>query len=277
MSNPLAKYFRQPQLYVKLPSMGKWYRPESIDMPVTKELPVFPMTAKDEIMIKTPDALLTGQATVDVIHSCVPNIKNAWDIPAVDLDMILIAIRRATYGNVMEFVSVCPHCKKQNENAINLEVLSNSEFIPDFDEVIQVQGLEIYVKPQNYYQINKIAMENFEQQRAAMFLLDENTSQEQKKIMINDFIAKIVEISLEVVKTSILAIKTQEGVLVQEQAFIEEFLRNCNKEVWESIRKRLESIGDQSPSKKIQLDCIQDNCKKSYTTPLIFDLANFFA
>ena len=31
----------------------------------------------DEITFKTPDALLNGQATVDVIQSCIPNIKDA--------------------------------------------------------------------------------------------------------------------------------------------------------------------------------------------------------
>ena len=53
-------------------------------------------------MMKTPDALLNGQSVVNVIQSCLPNIKNAWQIPSIDVDAILIAVRIATYGEKME-------------------------------------------------------------------------------------------------------------------------------------------------------------------------------
>ena len=46
-ANPLKKYFRQPKLYINLPSKGKFYPAGSLNMPETGELPVFPMTAKD--------------------------------------------------------------------------------------------------------------------------------------------------------------------------------------------------------------------------------------
>jgi hypothetical protein len=79
-SNPLLKHFRQPQLYLRLPSEGKWWSADSLELPVTKEIAVYAMTARDELLIKTPDALLNGQATVDVIQSCCPNIKDAWKL-----------------------------------------------------------------------------------------------------------------------------------------------------------------------------------------------------
>ncbi len=97
-SNPLAKHFRQPKLYVNLPSGGMFYPQGSLEPTETGEFPVYAMTAKDELMFKTPDALLNGQSTVSVIQSCIPNIKNAWHIPSIDIDAILVAIRMATYG-----------------------------------------------------------------------------------------------------------------------------------------------------------------------------------
>ena len=68
--NPLSKQFRRPSLYFKLPSGGKFYQPGAIDLPDNKELPVYPMTAIDEITSKTPDALYNGTAVVDIIKSC---------------------------------------------------------------------------------------------------------------------------------------------------------------------------------------------------------------
>ena len=105
-NNPLAKHFRQPVLYLKLPSGGKWYPEGSLDLPVTGEIPVFAMTARDEITFKTPDALMNGSSTVQVIESCCPSIKDAWKMPAVDLDPVLIALRLATYGKELEFTGV---------------------------------------------------------------------------------------------------------------------------------------------------------------------------
>ena len=70
--NPLKKHLRQPKIYIKLPSQGKYWHPNAIDFPESGELPVYAMTARDEITFKTPDALLNGQATVDVIQSCMP-------------------------------------------------------------------------------------------------------------------------------------------------------------------------------------------------------------
>jgi hypothetical protein len=60
------------------------------------------MTTKDEITLKTPDALLNGQGVVNVIESCCPAIKDAWAMPSIDVDATLIAIRIASYGNQMD-------------------------------------------------------------------------------------------------------------------------------------------------------------------------------
>ena len=48
-NNPLKQYFRQPAIYIRLPSNGRFYPPGAIDMPPNGELPVLPMTTLDEI------------------------------------------------------------------------------------------------------------------------------------------------------------------------------------------------------------------------------------
>ena len=48
-ANPLKQYFRQPSVYLRLPSEGQFWPTGTITMPPNKELPVLPMTAIDEI------------------------------------------------------------------------------------------------------------------------------------------------------------------------------------------------------------------------------------
>ena len=57
-TNPLVDFYRNPKLYVALPSGAGHYSEDIIEMPDVGELPVYPMTAKDEILTKNPDALL---------------------------------------------------------------------------------------------------------------------------------------------------------------------------------------------------------------------------
>ena len=111
-TNPLNKYFRQPSIYVTLPS-GASYPPTVLQQTQSGEIGIQPMTAKDEIRFKTPDALMNGQGVVDVIESCVPQIKDAWQIKSYDLDTLLIAIRIATYGETMDFTFTVPGANEQ--------------------------------------------------------------------------------------------------------------------------------------------------------------------
>ena len=53
--NPLSGFFRTPKIYTKLPSLGRYYTDDVIDLSDTGELAVYPMTAKDEVILKNPD------------------------------------------------------------------------------------------------------------------------------------------------------------------------------------------------------------------------------
>ena len=112
-SNPLRQFFRQPAVYIKLPSDGQFWPDKAISMTDNRELPVLPMTAIDEITYRTPDALFNGQAVISVIQSCIPAIKNAWDMPGMDTNAVLVAIRIASYGHAMRISSTCPFCKTE--------------------------------------------------------------------------------------------------------------------------------------------------------------------
>ncbi len=273
-SNPLSKYFRQPKLYIKLPSGGKWYAPESFVPSVTGEIPVYAMTGKDELILKNPDGLLNGQSTVDVIQSCVPNIKNAWDIPLVDLDAVLIAIRQATYGNRMDFVSVCTHCGHKNENSMDLGVLFSKITAPDYSQTIKTHNLEFYLKPQTYHSMNQASFETFEQQRLLNVVADDTLSAQDKSIKFNQLFNNLLNITVNQVASCIAAIKTQEGELVDDAKLIAEFVKNCDKDIWNSLKTSLDKINESFATKNIPVTC--ESCTKDYTSPLIFEQTSFF-
>ena len=195
--NPLTKHFRQPAIYIKLPSEGRWYEDGDIDLPVTGEIPIYPMTAKDELTMKTPDALLNGASTAHVIESCCPAIKNAWRIPTVDIDAILIAIRIASYGKQLDFKSKCPHCTTENEKAVDLSFILDSINPSDWSQTVNFNGLEIILKPQTYEDYNKNNVSMFEEQRILQLVQDQEISEEEKikkfDVMFQKLIVKVAQ------------------------------------------------------------------------------------
>ena len=100
IANPLAKHFRQPEVYIDLPSQGKFY-PQGA-LATNKQLAVLPMTALDEINLKTPDALYNGTSMVNLIKSCVPSIIDPWSVPMLDFDTVLLGTKIASMGNQTE-------------------------------------------------------------------------------------------------------------------------------------------------------------------------------
>ena len=66
-------------------------------------LPIRAMTARDELMLKSPDALLNGDSLVHIISSCVPDIIDPKKVYAPDIEAIILGIFFASYGKTIDF------------------------------------------------------------------------------------------------------------------------------------------------------------------------------
>lgn len=273
--NPLTKFFRQPAIFVQLPSDGKWWPDDSLAMTENKELPVFPMSAKDEIILKTPDALMNGQGIVETIQSCVPNIKNAWQMPSVDLDAILIAIRIATYGNKMSFDSKCAHCSENNSHEINLGTPLAEIHCPDYEKPIDYQELKIKLKPQPYFELNKMNMINYEEQKIMQAVSNPDLDDEVKATQINASVKRMIDIGIKACTNSTEFIELPGGAKVSDKKFLEEFYSNAELDVIRHIQQRITELTQASKLKPLNLMC--ESCNREYQAELTFDFSNFFA
>ena len=273
-NNPLKQYFRQPAIYIRLPSKGEFYPDGALDMPPNGELPVYPMTAIDEITYRTPDALFNGSATVNVIQSCVPNILDPWSIPAIDIDTILVSIRIASYGHSLDVESICPACNETDEYGIDLRTAIDAMQAGDYQQIIKYRDLEIYFRPMIYKNINENNQRQFEEQRTLQSIANiEATDQEKIKIL-NNAMQKIQKATVEALSQSIAAIKTP-SALVTDSAFVVEFLQNCDRNLFNQIRDRIINEKLKSELQPIKLKC--HSCNHEYSQQLTLDMASFFA
>jgi hypothetical protein len=165
-TNPLRKHFRQPAIHLKLPSGGRFYPQGTIVLPPTGEVPILPMTAVDEITSRTPDALFNGSAVIEIIGSCVPNIRDPWSVNAVDLNALLVAVRLASYGHAMDLDVICPACNTEESISVDLRVVNDTLRIGDYETSLNLGDLEFWFRPIPYKFVNDNNQMQMEQQQA---------------------------------------------------------------------------------------------------------------
>ena len=280
-NNPLRKYFRQPKIYLRLPSKGKFYLPGTIDMPDNGELPVYPMTAKDELIIKTPDALLNGQATIDVIKSCVPNIKDPWKMPSIDSDAVLIAIRLATFGEKLDITTRVPNIGEERSFQIDLRSLLDQLIVFNFEPYVQISNdLTIELRPLTYKEFTDNSLKTFEEQRIFRLVNDETIPDDQKLQAFANSFKKLTDLTIDLVLNSIVAVDTPEGK-VSDRNQIREFFNNVDNSVFDKIMKHLEKMREGYAIKPFKVKSTPEDIEKGapeeYDIPITFDQSNFFA
>ena len=273
-NNPLSGYFRQPSIYITLPSGGKYWPQGTLEMPETGELPVYPMTAMDEIAYRTPDALFNGDAVIRVVQSCIPSIKNAWGMPACDVDSILTGIRIASYGHGMDIDTICPSCSAESTFTIDLRQIVDQFRAPDYASVVTAGDLEIHFKPLNYKQLTSTQQTQFQEQRTMTALEESNLDELDKLQRIAQAFQKVSTMNISVVAQSVSYIATPDGN-VTEREHIVEFFQNCDKKVFDRVRSHIIELNESTTLKPLHITC--DECNHEWDQPFTLDMSNFFA
>lgn len=272
-NNPLSKYFRQPKIYIRLPSNGEFYPPGALDKSTNDEYAVYAMTAKDELIMKTPDALLSGQSTVEVIKSCIPAIKDPWKMPTLDVDAALLSIRIATYGENMDVTSTCPKCDTANDYVVNLTELLGKVSRVSYEPTIIINDLTVHIRPYSYQEMSKAALKTFEQQRIFQVINDENIDNEKKLSMFNESFLKLTELTVDIIAGCIRQIDTPEGS-VSDPKMIKDFIDNCPKELFDQMQDHIKQMKTNNELAPMTVKC--SSCSHDYQQPVAMDQASFF-
>lgn len=272
-NNPLRQYFRRPGVYLKLPSLGKFYDETVLDMPENEELPVYPMTAIDDITVKTPDSLFNGQALVEIIKSCIPAFKDPWKINTIDLDAILVAIRSASNNNGMDINSECPKCQNLDEYKLNLSGVLSGIKSPDYNQSLVIGDLSIYFKPLDYKDMNELGLKQFEMQRQYRDL-ENITDQDEKLLKSKQALESITLLTMETLAKTIKCIVTINGTEVSEKEYILDYLKNCDKNNYEKIKEFNTQLRESGEMKPLKIKCT--NCSNEYEQKITLNYTDFF-
>jgi hypothetical protein len=275
--NPLSGYFRAPKLYTKIPSLGRFYSTDVLIMPESNELPVYPMTAKDEVMMKNPDALLNGEAIVQVISSCVPNVKKPRQLLSNDVDALLVAIQGATNGDEIEVTAKCPICGVDCTGIASVESALETMTVLEQSYQFQTQsGLTIEIRPFTYNSSVKAGIANFQSTRSLQSLSNITDELEQLKAF-NESFVRLAALNFDLIVDSIASVSgtspSGEQFVVADREQIREFMENCESSVGKGVEQYIETVNKIGVNKSVQLICEEHG---PFDQEIGFDPVNFF-
>jgi hypothetical protein len=275
-TNPLSSYLRKPEIYIKLPSGGKWWPPGSLDMPPNEELAVMAMNGHDDMAMRNADGLMNGASSVGVVQSCVPGIKNAWLGPTMDIEYLFVAIRIASYGNEMDSEGKCSKCNETTSFGVDLSAILAGMQFPSFDQPIQVGELFIVLKPASYQLTNLTSQQIFEKQRALLTVQSSDLTLEQKEEILQETISKLSELTVSKLIEYIDHVMLPDGTKVTDREFIQEFIDQADRKSFNLLRKGIEEKNTQYRAPDLPFICSNQECKHENIVRFEFNPSNFF-
>lgn len=292
MTNDLGKFYRIPKININLPSGSKFYTPEEINLSMDGSLPIRAMTARDELMLKSPDALLNGDALIHVIQSCVPEIKNVRKLLAPDVEAVLLGIFHSSYGPKLEFKSKCtnPDCNHENDFEVVIRQLLETAPQIEIPKIVEldlgevngaITKLRAHVTPYTYETNTRHQLAVFQHNKMLQVMANDNIDDQKKLDTFNECFAKIVELkfenAVECIKKieSIQVINGEEHIIVtSDQQELRDFVFNAERNLIEPITDAIDNLNVSGIDKVFKAEC--SKCGHQWSTNVEFNPVSFF-
>lgn len=277
--NPLKQYFRQPALYLKLPTLGRWYDGGDVRTNEDAEIAIYGLSAVDDIMLNTPDAMLNGKALENVVKNCAPDVLNVKKILVPDLESVFLGIKMATNGGKYEVERKCPKCNHENNFEVNCaHLLDTMSYVEESDTVVRFSDqLEIRVRPYTFEMRQIFMQRQFEEERTLRAIDEKNTAVDEfeKARILAESVEKLSRMTFDLVSRSIESIALiQEGITVTDPAQISEWLVNISKQQADIVIETVNKLNEVGPKRSVQAVC--SACSNEWEETLNFDPVSFF-
>jgi hypothetical protein len=271
--SPLQKYKRQPKLYIDLPSKGVWYNNQ--DVASAENLEVYSMSASDEILIKTPDALITGNATVKIIQNCIPAIKNAWAITNRDFDYIMAAIRIASYGDSLTISHKCSSCNNDDTFALPLQGVLDHLSVADLNYEVQINGFTLRLRPLLYKEVIENQQVSMRIRRGLANIIKSSIKEEDKEPQLNSLYDEINKQTEDTVCSVVTEVTTPDGDKETNPVFIKDFLLNNESIYFNAVQEAYTKNSSKLAIPQSEVTCSECSTKDKISP--VLDYSSFFS
>jgi len=289
--------FRTPKININLPTQSKFYPDDFLELSMDDSLPICAMTARDELMLKSPDALLNGDCLLHIMKSCVPSIKNPKLLYSPDVEAILLGIFYASYGKNLDFKSSCTACSHVNDFEIDIrEILDRCSYIKDEDTKIELKiddntFIIVDIVPWTFETQTQNQLRLFEQSKMMQAVTNDNLDDLEKLKHFNTSFEKIVDIKFKNLCGSIKSISICKRInneiqkeLLKSKEEISDFVFSADLTLVNPVLEALDKLNLAGIEKTFTAKCrniiiTDDNkvpCNHEWSTEISFNPSSFF-
>lgn len=273
MNNPLLDFYREKEIYVTLPTQGKWYKnkPKLTD---DGEIGVMPMTMKDEMLLNIPDSLYNGESLYEIFKSIVPDIIDPYEISIPDVDVLLLASKAVSNGPELPIDARCPHCQTLTSYSISLTKILSKVKKVELDTEVEVKKLKIKMRPNTLASVTASSMQSIESARYILKMKKDDP--EQNHDMIKRSLETATAAGIGVLADAIESIELPNGTIVTDFDQILDWVKNSDASTISVLKKLSVKMNDSGIEKTFSFTCGNEECNKEFTAPVEFNPSFFF-
>lgn len=253
----LADSLKLPGEIVRLPSCGLCYEPGVLDESVVNgDVMVYPMTAFDEVCMRNISEIINGNSISMVFSRCIPQILKPEELFSKDVDMLLIYLRKVTYGNSIT-ISHKHNCKNAKNHKYDIPInhfIKQAKFI---DPTLVSSVYTITLPNDNVVNIHPIKFQD------AINIMKE--SQDYENMALADLQIKIAEATANI-------IQSVDGITDRDE--IVEWAKKLPAPWAKKISDAVQLGDDWGPATTADVVC--EDCEETFTVNIPINPLTFF-
>jgi len=274
--NPLLAGFEKiPGISIALPTACKLYTTEvNQKAKDSGDVHVRPMSIRNEMSLKTPDLLINGEGIRSVINDCVDEVIDSENIFACDINTLLVAVRIATFGEMMDINVTNPFFDpedaksvKQITYAVDLKsCLQRSKTITSPDDLVVLieNGQKARIRPLTF--ADSIRLLKIEIESADVKL--------ESDVARAEFLRRKVEQITDNALNMIVDVEMVDGVVVTDRAMIREWYEHIPSNLYKPFKDKLDFIESLGPD--MTFEARDPQTKKTWISKIPINPTDFF-
>jgi hypothetical protein len=275
MENPLQSYYRHKDIYVRLPTGGKWleHPPKLTD---DGEIGVRAMSMKDELLLTIPDALYNGQAIFELVQSVCPDIVDPYELSLPDVDVILLASRASSYNKKFPVEARCPKCETSHMYDVDLQVVLGKVHLVAEQTEIEIEDLVVELRPNTLAAVNANNIKTGELAKMLGTMREGDDIDQSLKEQYSENMQQIAAANIVLIANAIVKVKMPNGQEVTDLQHIIDWIANSNRKTVNALQKAQTLMNVNGIPKQFTFQCATEDCGHEFETAVEFNPSFFF-
>jgi hypothetical protein len=274
MTKTLEDFYRHKEIYIKLPTEGKWYTSQT-NLNDQNEIGIRPLSFKDEMLLSIPDSIYNGQSLFEILKSILPDMENPYEILMPDVDVVLLASRINSNEGEMSVDATCTHCKTQEQYNIKIINILNQIKTINPIEIELDNGLIISFKPNSLRSVTTNQIKITEMSSILSTFNKDDDKEKQHKLF-SESLEKTAAANLVLIADTIEYVLLPSGDKITDLQAILDWISNSDSNTVKKLQNMSNQINQNGLNKNFKFECSNEQCGKEFTSPVEFNPTFFF-